>query len=105
MSGLGGEGKVQGKEKGLYPIEIPTPFCVPGDAALIWGQRRSWGVFMTEQVSTHVPCCKAGVFAAWLAGDAAGAVTVRDTHGHGCRFWIAITARPLAILSVKLMAP
>lgn len=29
----------------------------------------------------------------------------RDTYGHGCRFWINITARPLAILSVKLMAP
>lgn len=29
----------------------------------------------------------------------------RDTYGQGCRFWIAITARPLAILSVKLMAP
>lgn len=29
----------------------------------------------------------------------------RDTYGQGCRFWITITARPLAILSVKLMAP
>lgn len=43
-------------------------------------------------------------------GGLAGAVTRlfmlhRDTYGHGCRFWIAITARPLAILSVKLMAP
>lgn len=29
----------------------------------------------------------------------------RDAYGQGCRFWIAITASPLAILSVKLMAP
>lgn len=32
-------------------------------------------------------------------------LTCRDAYGHGCRFWITITATPLAILSVKLMAP
>lgn len=34
-----------------------------------------------------------------------GSQVCRGAYGQGCRFWIIITAKPLAILSVKLMAP
>lgn len=41
----------------------------------------------------------------WPELPLGGFLTCRDAYGHGCRFWITITATPLAILSVKLMAP
>ena len=46
-----------------------------------------------------------GPRAMWLELPLGGFPPHREAYGHGCRFWIAITARPLAILSVKLMAP
>lgn len=49
VPGLGGDRKVQGKEKGLYRIEIPTPFvCLemqPSSGARV----EVGGVFMTKQ--------------------------------------------------------
>lgn len=106
------KGPGQEERAACWTLRSPAPSRIPQMQPLSRARREVEEGFKTTQslfppmsLTPNQEYLLPGPQTMWPELPLGGFLTCRDAYGHGCRFWITITATPLAILSVKLMAP